>query len=888
MGADHVNPDAEALQRRLTPAGDPIMTAKFLVPVVNAPMVQRGRLIDLMTACVAGPVTLISAPAGSGKTVLASSWVAAGAAPGPVAWISVDEEDDLPGVFWSYVVTGLERCGVDVRGVGTSDEPDSVDHSILVRLAARLSERADPVVLILDNAEGITRRQICDGLDFLVRHAAGNLRLVVVTRIEPNLPLPQYRLEGMVREIRFAELAFPPNEAKQLLAARRPEMSDSAVQAFSYRTRGWAAGLRLAEVSPANPGGVLADMSVLAASDIAVYFRTEVLESQPAPVRDFLLATSIADPLPPGLATHLSGLAEAGSTLRALAQSSLFVELGPGPEEAYRYHPLVRDLLTAQLRQQFPVRWRRLHRKAAQWFVAEGRTDDAVTHYAAAGDWEACASVLVRQVALGRLLSGRPYDPLAGAIARMPSSVSGPEAAVAAAAVAVVNGDLDACDKHLARAWEVVSAESANRDLELDLALALTTLARSAAAGGVRGQSAVQDAEQALCRVAALQWVDGASWALVAYGSGCAQLAGGELDAARQSLTAAVRAAQESDRPHLTALARGRLALTDALDGRLTEALAAAGSPGGVDEDDTESLAALSRLVAVAWVASERGDLAEAAEHARPPGASRRLIHDVVSSAALGLVRARLLRARGDLPGALIVLDRLIATSRSLPPWLEDRVSAAAAEVCTAQGRPDAAVERVQRRIAQGAGASLVALGWAKLPLGMAGESGRLARQVVHQSSAPLDLRVEAHLLAAASSLALGHAESASAALDEAGRLAAPERLRRPFDEGPRRLRALLQQRSEHPSGAAAGSGSGGQPMVPTATQPEELIVQPLTEREREVLGYLDALLPTDEIAMKMFVSVNTVKTHVRAILRKLSAERRNEAVRRARELGLL
>src|SRR6185312_14136483 len=114
MGAHHVNPDAEPLQRRLTPAGDPIMTAKFLVPVVNAPIVQRGRLIDLMTACVAGPVTLVSAPAGSGKTVLASSWVAAGAAPGPVAWISVDEEDDLPGVFWSYVVTGLERCGVDV------------------------------------------------------------------------------------------------------------------------------------------------------------------------------------------------------------------------------------------------------------------------------------------------------------------------------------------------------------------------------------------------------------------------------------------------------------------------------------------------------------------------------------------------------------------------------------------------------------------------------------------------------------------------------------------------------------------------------------------------------------------------------------------------------
>ena len=883
-----MDPNTGALERRLTPAGDPIMTAKLLVPVVKA-TILRPRLIDMLTACVAGPVTLICAPAGSGKTVLASSWIAQDAAPGPVAWVSVDEEDDLPGVFWTYVVTALERCGVDIRGVGLPDEPNAVDHSILVRLAARLSERTDPVILLLDNAEAITSRQICEDLDFLVRRAAGTLRLVVVTRVEPNLPLPQYRLEGMVSEIRFADLAFPPDEAKQLLAARRPELSDSAVQAFSYRTRGWAAGLRLADVSPTGADGVAADPSVVAASDIAVYFRTEVLEGQPAPVRDFLLATSIADPLPPGLATHLSALREAGATLRALAQSSVFVEFGPGPQETYRYHPLVRDLLRAQLRQQFPLRWRRLHRKAAQWFVSQGQADEAIPHYAAAGDWDECADVLVRHLAIGRLLSGRPADALAASIAGMPSSVSTPEAAVAAAAAAVVQGDLDACDKQLARASELASGDTAGRDLELDLAIALTTLARSAAGGGIDGLSAVQDAERALSRVAALQWVDGASWAFVAYGSGCAQLAAGDLAAARHSLAAAVRAAEESDRPQLTALARARLALTEALDGRLTEAVAVTAGPDRAEAaDDDGSTAVLSGLVALAWVASERGDLAEAALQSRSPAASPRLHDDVVCAATVGLVRTRLLRQRGDLSGALIVLDRVSATSRSLPPWLEDRVTAAAAAICVAQGRPDAAVDRVQRRSGHGAVASLLALGWAKLPLGMAGESGRLARQVVHQSSAPLDLRVEAHLLTAASSLALGHPESAAAALDEAGRLAAPERLRRPFDEAPPRLRALLQQRSEHPSGALPGSDSASHPTVPAARRSEELIVQPLTEREREVLSYLDALLPTDEIAMKMFVSVNTVKTHVRAILRKLSAERRNEAVRRARELGLL
>src|SRR4051794_34364054 len=141
----------------VTPAGDPIMTAKFLVPVLNAPVLDRPRLNHLLTAAAAGPLTLISAPAGSGKTVLASSWVRAGAAPGPVGWISLDEEDDLPGNFWTYVLTALRRAGADLTGVGMPEDAERIDHSLVVRLSARLSERSAPLVLVLDNAETITQ-----------------------------------------------------------------------------------------------------------------------------------------------------------------------------------------------------------------------------------------------------------------------------------------------------------------------------------------------------------------------------------------------------------------------------------------------------------------------------------------------------------------------------------------------------------------------------------------------------------------------------------------------------------------------------------------------------------------------------------------------------------
>src|SRR3954453_17213959 len=300
---------------RLTPAGDPVMTAKFLVPASNAPVLDRPRLVHRLTAAVAGPLTLMSAPAGSGKTVLASSWVRGGDAPGPVGWISLDKEDDLPGVFWTYLLTGLVRAGVDVTGVGMPKVAERIDHSLIVRLAARLSERSAPIVLVLDNAETISKQRIFIDLDFLVRHAAGRLRLVLLTPVDPGLPLPRYRLEGAMSEIRFADLAFRPEEAGELLAARRPGLPDAVVRAFSARTRGWAAGLRLADVSDGETGIELQDPALVAASDIAVYFRTQVLEAQPAPVRDFLMATSVVETLMPGLAAHLSGVREAETTL---------------------------------------------------------------------------------------------------------------------------------------------------------------------------------------------------------------------------------------------------------------------------------------------------------------------------------------------------------------------------------------------------------------------------------------------------------------------------------------------------------------------------------------------------------------------------------------------
>ncbi len=945
------------LDRAATPSGDPIMTAKFLVPAVKAPVVPRPRLFDHLTNGVRGPLTLVSAPAGSGKTVLVSSWVRNGdPLPGPVVWISLEEEDQLPGVFWSYVLAGLRRAGLETGRVRPPDRPDAVEHSLLVRLAAMLCERTAPVVLVLDNAEALSRQQVFDDLDFLLRHTAGQLRLVLVTRVDPNMALPQYRLEGAVTEVRFTELAFTPDEARPLLAGRRPELSDAAVAAFSHRTRGWAAGLRLVSVDDADVE--VEDRADFAGTDIAVYFRHEVLDVQTARVRDLLLATSVVDVLDPDLAVVLSGSRAAAPALRELAQASVFLDPVPGAAEAYAYHPLVRDLLRAQLRLESPSRMRRLHRKAARWLVEAGRTTEAIEQFAAADDWEAAAELLVVARAVGPMLIGaRPG--VGEVFARMPVGTPGPAAAVAAATSALLQGDLDGAGKHLRRAEELVGTDPAVAD-GLPMALAVTETARAAfgaeADGALTGAAAVQD----LLAQAATASAPAAA-AVALFAAARARFVRGELAIARDLFTAALEDEQSaSSGPAGSSGAvragdawrrylRAQLALVEAQDGRLDAAARAAaaaldGASSGSHQPDhqPEHLTLVAAHVALAWVSTDRGDLHPATEHVQAAWADHDGWADPLCAAALALVRSRLMRLRGDLAGTLRVLahwrDRRAART---PAWLARRMDAAEARALVADGRPDAAESLVRGAATQDAPECLLAHGWVKLATGAAAESWRTARQVSRLGALPVELLVEANLLGAAGALALARPDAAAAGVDEAVRLASPEGLRRPFEEVPARLRALLAQREQHrraevprradasraadtaaraelpgpaqpparPRPAAptpTGSGSSG-PAGSSVSAPRRsdapgqhagaapaggtdsgVIIQPLTERELEVLTYLDQLLPTEEIAARMFVSVNTVKTHVRAVLRKLAAERRNDAVRRARELGLV
>jgi len=507
------------------------------VPSERTWAVRRQRLFDALSRGADGPLTLLRAPAGCGKTALASSWVAAGAAPGPVTWISLDDDDARPGVFWSYVVAGLAGSGVPTAEVGLPPDADTAEQALLVRLAAGLAECARPVVLVLDNAQVLTAGAVPDGIDFLIRHAAPRLRVVAVTRVEPPLPLYRYRLEGWVTEVGLDELAFTRGETQALLAAHHVDLPDGAVTALMERTRGWAAAIRLAAVSAAMPvayddGG----------SDIAAYFRAEVLDAQPPTVREFLLCTSVVDRLWPELAVELTGRRDAVRTLANLARENMFVAPSPEDRRSYEFHPLVRDLLRARLHDECPRTVGLLHRRAAAWFAAQGRLSDATRHAIAAGDWSYAVRLVIEDLAVDRLLVGPEGVDFAETFASLPPEVTGPEAAVIRSAVALARLDTDACAEHLVRARESVPA---SRICAVEVAIAVVDLLCACRRGDVDvtpvARAVLDDAAASGLEVPA------ALRALVLASTGCALVRAGDFDAAVAALTDGLRAADRPD-----------------------------------------------------------------------------------------------------------------------------------------------------------------------------------------------------------------------------------------------------------------------------------------------------------------------------------------------------
>ncbi|MGC2999124.1 AAA family ATPase, partial [Streptomyces sp. G35A] len=396
---------------RADPLGDPFLRTRSALPSRPDAFLRRRRLVDHLDRALRTPLTLLNGPAGAGKTLLAADW-AAGLRQ-PTAWLTAEAGDRRPGVFWAYVFQALRACGAaPPETIGSPADANEVDRRLLAALAAALDGRDRPVVLVLDDYDRVPSPEVAEQLEFVLRHAGRGLRLVLVTRTEPLLPLHRYRAAGELTEIRAAELAFTPEEAAALLDLHGLSLPVDAARALVDRVRGWAAGLRLCALAAresADPERYLKEFEA-GHSAIADFLLAEVLRGRPAETQELLLRVSVLERFRPGLADALTGRTDAGPVLVELHRANAFVEhLG---HSWYRLHPLFAEILRAHLRVRLPGLEPELHRRAARWLRRHGLLPEALAHGAAAGDWDLAAGALVDDLAIGRLFTGLCSDDL--------------------------------------------------------------------------------------------------------------------------------------------------------------------------------------------------------------------------------------------------------------------------------------------------------------------------------------------------------------------------------------------------------------------------------------------------------------------------------------------
>ncbi|MEU8236253.1 LuxR C-terminal-related transcriptional regulator [Actinoplanes sp. NPDC048967] len=868
------------------------MPARFEIPAQPRFLVARPRLLDALPDRADVPVTLVVGPAGSGKTQLVASW-AHDRCRDAVAWVTLEHDDGGTATFWAYVVAALRRAGVPVSPSPAADPgPDGADRSFLVRLSAELAAQPAPLLLVLDGTGLIEGDRWATELEFVLRHAGPMLKLIIIGRWDPPLPLHRYRLAGRLAEIRTEDLAFTAGEAEELLTLHGVELSRAGLATLLEHTEGWAAGLRLFAL--ALQGRPDADHLVGTItgteSGVAAYLADEVLRRQPAHVRSFLLEAGILDTFTPELAEAVTGRTDARRLLVDLQRRNAFVQPVAEYSTAYRFHPLFAELLRAQLLCEDPRRARELHSHAARRLAGRGQTADAVGHAVEARDWPAAATIAVDHHAVGRLVTEGRNGRLGTLLAQLPPDCASAEAAIVSAALALADASTDQCAHQLARAQELVI----RRDWEYNQALALADSILGVLLAATRGDHAQvlqlsPATEQALAQ--APPEVTAAHpelRALMLAARGIAHSYAGAVDTAVSCLTEVV-AAPAPGYEDLTINCRQHLALIEAHRGRLRQAEKLATEATDDADRYGTAPARVARLV-LAWAAVERDDVENAARHFRTIGPPPRGCDDALAAAVSALVQSRRMVFRGDLRGAIRLITQIrAAPGTTLPEWLVRELTVSHGRLLISAGRPGEALETVAGTARPYPPDVVVLQAEALAAGGEPGQAAEILTPVLTVAGLPPAVCVDAWLIRARIAEQLGEADEARLALRHAVRAATPLGRRRDVALVRGRLSGIVGDdlAAQYRAWAGETPATGGRTdRVPGVD--DLVIVEALSPREMEVLQSMAALLPTEEIAATLYVSVNTVKTHVRSILRKLSAGRRNEAVRRARSLGLI
>ena len=864
-------------------------------------VVFRPGLVGLLGR--AGRVTEVSAPPGSGKTLLLRSWIGEAGLTKRAAWVSVQGEERDPQRFWPSVLGALRDTAAGsalVRPLTAA--PDLDGWAVVERLLADLGGLEDRVWLIIDDVHELRSDEAQRQLELLLMRAPAALRFVLATRHDLRLGLHRLRLEGELTEVRAADLRFTLAEAKALFEAVGIPLSESAARLLHERTEGWAAGLRLAALSLAghpDPDRFAAEFSG-SERTVAEYLLAEVLDRQSEPVRRLLLRTSILDSVNGELADLLTGGSGGERALQQLEQAGAFVVALDARRSWFRYHQLFAELLQLELRGSAPAELPALHTAAAGWYAGHGHPAEAVQHAQAAQDWSLAGRVLSDHwVGLGLGGLGATAREL---LARFPAGVIAGDAELAArmAGVELARGSLTEAERYLTLATQGLESVPSDRRERSQVMLAVARMRLAARRGDV---AAVAEEAQPLLAPAGA--ADAARLglgedlrALALINLGIAELWTACFEEADRHLEQGVALAGRIGRPYLevTGLAHwAQLASWRSfpLGAQLgARAIELAGRHGWSEEPVTGAAYAALGMAMIA-----QGQLADGDRSLEQ--AERRLRAEVEPAAGMRLRYARgLLDIVSGRPEAALSAFRaaerlaaLLVTEHVLARRLRSHTLQALVRLGQTQRaeRALAEMDAPERDTAEMHNAVAVLRLAQDDP-----EAATVALAPVIDGSVPLVnahlWEVQAFLLEAIARDALGDAGAARRALERALHLAKPEGLRFPFllDAAPGLLERHRRTGTAHAVliseilNVLAGRKPDSQ-----SREPQHLR-EPLSQAETRVLRYLPTKLSVPDIADQLYLSVNTVKTHMRHLYDKLGVHRRHEAVEQARALGLL
>ncbi len=892
----------------------PLLTTKLQIPRRRRGLVPRRRLSERLKRGSEAVLTLVSAPAGFGKTTLLTEWLAC--TDGSTVWLSLDERDNDPVVFWTYLITAL-RTATGEAGSGALallQEPHASLDQVLATLVNELDAVPDDVILVLDDYHVVTAREVNERVAFLLEHLPQNIHLVIATRADPALPLARLRARGELVEVRADDLRFTAEEvATYLDGAMGPALTAEHVAALEARTEGWIAALQLAVLSMQGRDDVAGFIAGFAGDDryIVDYLVEEVLQRQPGDVRTFLLQTSVLHRLSGPLCDAVTGRDGGTAMLEALDRANLFLVPLDDRRHWYRYHHLFADVLHARLLAEQPDRVPELHRRASAWYEQSDEPSEAIHHALAARDHARAADLV--ELAIPSLVQARQEATLRNWMRALPVELfaTRPVLSVGYVGALMSTGDVEGVEARLQdaeRCLATTGAPAADVVVVDDLAFRR-----------LPGQIAMYRAGQALISGEVAASMTHARRALTLAGPddhlgrggpsallGLAYWTAGDLESAYRWYADGMAALAEGG--YGPDVIGGAITLADILivQGRLRDALSLYQRGLARAEETAPPLRGAADMhVGMSELLVERDDLDAAENHLRrsqelgehaglPKNPYRRRV-----------AMARIQQLHGDVDGALALLDEA-------ERWYNSDYSPDVRPIPAVRARTFLAGDRLGE-----------ALDWAR-QRGLSADDDldyvrefehiTLARVLLARWSAErqgVSLReatallqrllraaeegkrtgsvIEILMLQALAAQARGDVTAALGPVERALALAEPEGYVRTFvDEGPQ-LATLLKALAEDGRagayaarlGAALTPGNEGIPL-------QRGLVEPLSVRELEVLRLLGTDLDGPAIARRLFLSLNTVRTHTRNIYAKLGVNSRRAAVRRATDLDLL